>query len=78
MLVSLVALVSLANSQEPKAKGQSLELEVDEGLHTTTLELDDKQHDEGEEQCLTDERHAADATLEGTEGALRDEVGYEA
>ena len=78
MLVSLVALVSLANSQQLTAKGQQLELKVDTGLHATALELDDKQHDEGEEERLTDERHATDATLEGTEGALRDEVGYEA
>ena len=53
-------------------------MKVDKGLHTTALELDDEQHDEGEEERLTDERHATDATLEGTEGALRNEVGYEA
>ena len=55
-----------------------LELEVDEGLHATALELDDEQHDEGKEECLTDEWHATDATLEGTEGALRDEVRHKA
>lgn len=55
-----------------------LELEVDEGLYATALELDDEQHDEGEEERLTDERHATDAALEGTEGTLRDEVRYEA
>ena len=55
-----------------------LELEVDEGLHAAALELDDEQHDEGEEERLTDERHATDAALEGTEGTLRDEVRYEA
>ena len=74
----LVALVPLANSQQLTAKGQSLELKVDEGLHTTALKLDDEQHDEGEEKRLTNERHATDATLEGTEGALRDEVRHEA